>query len=83
VNKKAQVGFVLTTFVIVILAGVLLYFFRVPLDDFRVDALNNTPESDILTRLILTGLMPIIWFFYAFLSIFAIAFSVNQSRGVI
>jgi hypothetical protein len=82
---KGQVGFVMTTIVLVILTGVLLKAFSPTIEEFRVERLStidNYPnENNDLTKILLYAFMPIMWSFYIFLSAIVIFISVRRAQG--
>ncbi len=82
-NKRGQATFVLTTIIVVILAGFLLAVFQPTIEDVRINTLEDTSEDDTLLRLVLFSLNPIIWVGYVFFSVIAIAVSVQMSNGVL
>jgi len=82
-NNAAQISFVFSTIVVIIVMGFVLFTFNDTINSLREDTLQETPQEDILTRFILHALMPILWTGYGLLSIFAIKFAVDSSEGVI
>jgi hypothetical protein len=78
VNKKGNVPFLMSTLVVVVLVGLMLFVFHDPIDEFRVDLLNDSAtQDDSLLLIVLYGLFPIMWFFYILLSIFAVKIAVD------
>ena len=82
-NKKAQAGSVLYVLLVIILTGVLLAVFQPTINDFRlqnIENIDNYPDQySALMKLFMYGLLPIMWIFYIFLSVFVLFVSVNQS----
>ena len=68
-NKKGQtiadfdLSPILLTFVFFIVFGVGLYLFWPIIEVFRVNLLDNV-ELDVLSKILLYGLRPIVWFTY-------------------
>ena len=81
-NKKAQLGGIIYVLLVIVLAGFILAVFQPTINDFRLERVNKLdmyPEQDnILIRILLYALNPILWIFYILLSVFVLFISTRS-----
>ena len=81
-NKKAQLGGIIYVLLVIVLAGFILAVFQPTINDFRLERVNELdmyPEQDnILIRILLYALNPILWIFYILLSVFVLFISTRS-----
>jgi hypothetical protein len=78
-NKKAQLGLPMYVIIAVFAGGFILSVLTPTLNEVRSAQLAATADSEVLMKLVLYMLIPIVWFFYVLLSIFAINAAREQS----
>jgi hypothetical protein len=79
-NRKAQMGLVMYVIIAVFAAGFVLWSLTPALNDVRAAQLAQTPADSVLMTFILYMLIPMIWFFYVILSMFAINAARDQTQ---
>ena len=82
-KKQPQLGNVVFVLIVVALAGMILAWFTPLIRAFRDEALLIIDPGAVFGRLVLIGLMPIMWIAWVILSIFAINFAVQAGGGEI
>jgi hypothetical protein len=93
-NKRGQlgpsiggVGKVMFALVIIVFIGIFLAILQPSIEEFRLDALENTVNStnmyNPLIKIFLYAWNPIMWFFFIVMSIFWLVSIVNSSGGQI
>lgn len=66
--KQAGAGSIILAFVVVCIAGFLLFHFNDTINTERTEALANADSGNILENILLHALMPLIWGGYLFFS---------------
>ncbi len=79
-NRRGQISMPLFVLFGVIVAGYILSIFSPVIDDVRITQLARTGNDEVIQKLILYLLMPIIWGVYILFSIFAVIWA-TQSAG--
>ena len=81
-NKKAQLGGIIYVLLVIVLAGFILALFQPTINEFRVERVNELdmyPDQDnLLIRILLYALNPILWIFYIILSVFVLFISTRS-----
>lgn len=77
--KKAQVSMPIFVLFAVLVTGYILSIFSPTINDVRVNQLAQTPDDEIIQKLILYILMPLMWTVYVILSIFAVIFATTSA----
>jgi len=86
-NKKGQVGFLFQVILVVLISGVLLYLFSPYVNTHKTELLEkhneDYPNSKPLEKMLLYGIMPVLWIGWLLMSLFLLATVVINSRGFI
>lgn len=81
-NKKAQLGGIIYVLLVIVLAGFILALFQPTINEFRLERVNELdmyPDQDnLLIRILLYALNPILWIFYILLSVFVLFISTRS-----
>lgn len=78
-SSRGQVSLPIFVLFAVLVAGYILSIFSPTINEVRINQLAATPDADILAKLILYALMPIMWGVYIILSIFAVIWASNSA----
>jgi hypothetical protein len=81
ISKKAQIGNVLYSIMFVFTVGFVLFHLQPTIDAVRLEQIANINNDQIIARMVLYGLLPIIWFMYLILSIIAVYLTIRISGG--
>lgn len=77
-NRKAQLGLPVYVILVVIVGGFLLNIFMPSVDAVRTTTLATMSDTQILEKLILYNLIPLIWIMWALLGGLGIMFSTRS-----
>jgi len=80
-NKTASASATIYVIVMILLTGFLLFNFNDPINEFRADALANASNSNVIEKMLLFALMPIIWGGYLFFSFLGIRLALGGGLG--
>ena len=78
-NSRGQVSLPIFVLFAVLVCGFILSIFAPTINEVRLERLAATPDAEIIQKLILYSLMPLIWAVYVVFSIFAVIWASNSA----